>query len=136
MAPLTVVHVAGSAQWAGGEMFLKQMAGRLDRSRVALRVVCPEDGPLRDEMRRRGVPCETVLLSPLGSPFPIRKLSRQFHQWNADIVQSHGARSNFYSRLAAGNLLPHQNHHHPLKRNEYSSHYSYHRYEVTETREM
>ncbi len=104
MTPLTVVHVAGSAQWAGGEIFLMQMADRLDRSQIKMRVICPEDGPLRDEMRRRYIPCETIHLSPLGNPFPIRKLSEQFQRWNADVVQSHGARANFYARLAAGSV--------------------------------
>src|SRR3990167_8903293 len=53
--PIRIVHVAGSAQWAGGEVFLRQMADRLDRSQFDLRVVCPETGPLAWELRRRGI---------------------------------------------------------------------------------
>jgi len=101
-----LVQVAGSAQWAGGEVFLKQMAERLDRARFDLRVICPEEGPLVEEMRRRDVPCAVVPLSPLGDPRPVRRLRERLADWRADIVQSHGARSNFYTRFAAA-VLPH-----------------------------
>lgn len=105
--PLRVVHVAGSAQWAGGEVFLQQMAERLDRKRFEMRLVCPEEGPLSAEMSRRDIPCEVVPLHPLGNPRPIWKLRRLLNLWEADVVQSHGARSNFYARLAAGGRIPH-----------------------------
>ena len=39
--PLRIVQVAGSAEWAGGEVYLLQLAERLDRARFRLSVVCP-----------------------------------------------------------------------------------------------
>lgn len=103
---IRVVHVAGSAQWAGGEVFLQQMSEHLDRNRFEMSVVCPEEGPLRSELENRGIRSEVVSLSPLGSPIPVLQLRKVFKELKADIVQSHGARSNFYARLAAASL-PH-----------------------------
>lgn len=102
--PIRVVHVAGSAQWAGGETFLRQMAEKLDRTRFEMRVICPEEGPLRREMLLREVPCEVVSLAPLGAPRPAFALRKRLAEWEADVIQSHGARSNFYARLASGRI--------------------------------
>lgn len=105
-SPMHIVHVAGSAQWAGGEVFLRQMAERLDRNRFSMSVICPERGPLEDEMARRNIACEAIPFGILGNPFPLLALRRAFRRMNADVVQSHGARSNFYARLASG-AIPH-----------------------------
>lgn len=105
-APIRIVHVAGSAQWAGGEVFLQLMAEHLDKRAFELRVICPENGPLQAEMQRRGIPCEMIPLGPLGHPGPLWKLRRLLRDWRPSIVQSHGARSNFYAALAAGSI-PH-----------------------------
>jgi glycosyltransferase involved in cell wall biosynthesis len=104
--PLRILHVAGSAQWAGGEVFLKHMADGFDPQKILFGVVCPERGPLQNEMARRGISCGMINLAPLGSPLPIFKLKSYFKKWKPDVVQSHGARSNFYARWAAGKI-PH-----------------------------
>jgi glycosyltransferase involved in cell wall biosynthesis len=67
-----------------------------------MRLVIPEEGPLRQEMEKRGVLCERVDMTHLGDPRPAWVLRRLLRRWDPDIVQSHGARPNFYTRLAAG----------------------------------
>jgi glycosyltransferase involved in cell wall biosynthesis len=101
MAPLTVVHLAGSAEWAGGERYLELLARHVDRRRVRLAVVAPAEGPLRAALEALGVPVQVVDLERrLVRPGAVGELARLFKEISADIVQSHGARSNFYARLA------------------------------------
>jgi glycosyltransferase involved in cell wall biosynthesis len=100
--PALVLHVAGSAGWAGGEVYLVTLAGALDRARFRLGVVVPEPGPLVDRLRALGVPTALVPLAErLVNPAALWALARQFRRQRPAIVQSHGARSNVYTRLAA-----------------------------------
>jgi glycosyltransferase involved in cell wall biosynthesis len=99
--PIKITHVAGSAQWAGGERFLLQMSDRLDPREFRLSVICPEEGPLIGELERRRIPCAVVPLEPLGDPRPAFRLRRAIEAWSPTLVQSHGLRSNFYARWAA-----------------------------------
>lgn len=102
MTPASVVHVAGSAGWAGGERYLVALATELDRKRFRLSVVVPEPGPL--VARLAALDVETVLV-PLNdrllSPSALAALARALGRWRPAIVQSHGARANVYTRLAA-----------------------------------
>lgn len=101
-APLPIVHVAGSAEWAGGEVYLLQLAKALDRTRFALSVVCPAAGPLVERLGRLGVATAVVPMEDrLVDPRALFALARHFRRERPHIVQSHGARSNFYGRLAA-----------------------------------
>jgi glycosyltransferase involved in cell wall biosynthesis len=101
MTPLAVVHLAGSAEWAGGERYLELLARHLDRRRVRLAVVAPAEGPLRAALEALEVPVHVVDLERrLVRPGAIGELARLLRRLSADIVQSHGARSNFYARLA------------------------------------
>ena len=99
--PIRVVHVAESAGWAGGEVYLRELARALPRERFELAVVAPEAGPLVSRLRAEGV--LTIVLPQAGSlaspPF-LRELARRLRALRSDIVQSHGARTNFYARLA------------------------------------
>ena len=100
--PALVVHVAGSAGWAGGEAYLLKLAGALDRARFSLGVVVPESGPLVGRLEALGVPTVLVPLAErLVSPGVLLALARRLRRWRPAIVQSHGARSNVYTRLAA-----------------------------------
>ena len=113
-APARVLHVAGSAGWAGGEAYLLKLAGALDRARFRLGVVVPEPGPLVDRLRALGVPTALVPLAErLVNPAALWALARQFRRQRPAIVQSHGARSNVYTRLAArrqtGQSQPYRN---------------------------
>ena len=101
MSRACVVHVAESAGWAGGEVYLQQVARALDRERFELRVIAPEEGPLVPRLRGLGVETMVVPLArSLGSPAPLRDLARRLRAMRPSIVQSHGARTNFYARLA------------------------------------
>ena len=105
---MRIVQVTGSAAWAGGERQLLDLISGLDKARFELRVILPEPGPLRERLEGLGVQVRVVHLRPLGSLRPARELATLLRAWGADIVQSHGARSNFYARVACGRLgLPH-----------------------------
>jgi glycosyltransferase involved in cell wall biosynthesis len=99
--PIQVLHVAGSAGWAGGEVYLLNLAKALDRHRFDLAVVVPEPGPLGERLQAHGV---RVHLVPLGerlfNPSALLALVRLLRRERPSIVQSHGARSNVYTKLA------------------------------------
>jgi glycosyltransferase involved in cell wall biosynthesis len=94
-----IVQVAESAGWAGGEVYLLQLAASLDRRRFDLHVVAAEDGPLLPRLRELGVPAAVEPLT-LGSPRSLVALARRLRALGPDLVQSHGARTNVYARLA------------------------------------
>lgn len=102
MPPIKVLHLAGSAEWAGGEVYLLQLAARLDRARFSLSVVCPAEGPLVSRLEQLGVAAVVVPMEArLADPRAVLALARHFRRERPDIVQSHGARANFYGRMAA-----------------------------------
>lgn len=95
-----ILHLAGSAEWAGGEVYLLQLAHRLNRNRFSLEIVCPYDGPFVQRLHQEGVAVSVVDLTRLASPSAIFRLRDLLVRKEAKIVQSHGARSNFYGRVA------------------------------------
>jgi glycosyltransferase involved in cell wall biosynthesis len=100
--PASVVHVAESTGWAGGERYLLALATELDRKRFRLSVIVPDDGPLVDRLHALDVETACVPLDRrLVSPSAFGDLVRALQRLRPDIVQSHGARSNVYTRLAA-----------------------------------
>lgn len=102
MTPARVVHVAESAGWAGGERYLLALATELDRKRFELAVVVPGPGPLVERLHALDVETARVPLDArLVSPAAFLGLVRALERLRPTIVQSHGARSNVYTRLAA-----------------------------------
>ncbi|OLC12761.1 MAG: hypothetical protein AUH29_15335 [Candidatus Rokubacteria bacterium 13_1_40CM_69_27] len=100
--PIRVLHVAESAGWAGGEAYLVRLAAALDRRRFALSVVVPETGPLTERLAALGVPTVVVPLhTRLLSPRTLWMLVQVFRRERPMIVQSHGARTNVYAKIAA-----------------------------------
>lgn len=99
--PARIVHVAGSADWGGGERYLELMARHLDREAFALEVIAPAPGALCGRLAALGVPAHVVDLGALVSPRAVVRLAGALRRLAPDLVQSHGARSNFYTRLAA-----------------------------------
>src|SRR2546428_9105428 len=70
---IRIVHVAESAGWAGGEVYLRELARVLDRARFELAVIAPEAGRLVPRPEALGV--ETVVLPLRGgarAPRPLR----------------------------------------------------------------
>ena len=103
--PLRIVHVAGSADWGGGERYLELLARHLDRDRFALTVVLPGEGAFAERLADLQIPVQVVDLERLVALSAIARLAATLRGLTPDVVQSHGARSNFYARLAAA-LLP------------------------------
>jgi glycosyltransferase involved in cell wall biosynthesis/SAM-dependent methyltransferase len=95
-----VLHLAESGGWAGGETYLLSLAERLDTRRFHLIVISPESGPLVDNLRERGVDTLVWDMGRLGSAGPIFHLRTLLRERRITILQTHGARSNFYGRLA------------------------------------
>ena len=102
MTPASVVHVAESTGWAGGERYLLALATELDRKRFRLSVIVPDDGPLVARLHALDIETARVPLNErLVSPGAFLTLVRALQRLRPAIVQSHGARSNVYTRLAA-----------------------------------
>ena len=102
MTPVPVVHIAESTGWAGGERYLLALASELDRKRFRLAVIVPDDGPLVERLHTLDVEtCRVALNDRLVSPRALLALVRALKRLRPVIVQSHGARSNVYTRLAA-----------------------------------
>lgn len=97
---ISVFHLAESSGWAGGETYLLSLARRLDRKRFRLLVLVPESGQLEDNLRMEGIETHRWEMGRLGSIAPILHLRSLLREWRVDVLQSHGARTNFYARIA------------------------------------
>lgn len=97
---ITVFHLAGSGGWAGGETYLLLLARHLDRERFRLIVASPEPGALVENLRAEGIEAHVLDMNPLGSLAPLFRLRNFLREQQPDILQSHGARTNVYSRIA------------------------------------
>lgn len=101
MNPIKVLHIAESAGWAGGEVYLLTVAKAVDGQRFDLAFVLPERGPLMERLRARGAQVHLIPLAKrLFNASAFLALVRLFRQEQPAIVQSHGARSNVYTKLA------------------------------------
>ena len=91
--PLRIVQVAGSAEWAGGETYLVQLAQHLDRAQYQLSVICPEEGELVGRLQGFGINAQVVTLFPLMNPSAVLRLARSLRTFQPHLVQAHGARA-------------------------------------------
>ncbi|MGH7148031.1 MAG: glycosyltransferase [Nitrospiraceae bacterium] len=97
---VTVLHLAGSGGWAGGETYLLLLARHLNRKRFRLIVASPEPGALVENLKAEGIETHVIDMDPLGSIAPLLRLRNFLREKQVDILQSHGARGNFYARVA------------------------------------
>lgn len=97
---IVVAELAGSASYGGGERYLELLCEHLDRSRFRRILICPEPGSFVGRMRERGEDVRVVHLEPLMNPFALMRLVRILLQEQVTILQTHGARANFYGRVA------------------------------------
>ena len=100
MTPVVLAELAGSAAYGGGERYLELLFDRLDRSRYRAMLICPEPGPFVGRMKERGVETHLVHLAPLFNLFALWRLTRLLRRERVTILQTHGARANFYGRIA------------------------------------
>ena len=100
MTPVVLAELAGSAAYGGGERYLELLFDHLDRARFRGLLICPEPGPFVERMEKRGVETHLVLLAPLFNPFALWRLTRLLVRERVTILQTHGARANFYGRIA------------------------------------
>ncbi len=100
MKRIVVAELAGSASYGGGERYLELLCGHLDPSRFRPILICPEPGSFVGRMQGRGVDVRMVHLEPLLNPFALMRLVHVLSQENVTILQTHGARANFYGRVA------------------------------------
>jgi len=100
MTPVVIAELAGSAGYGGGERYLELLFDRLDRARYHALLISPEPGPFVGRMKGRGVETHLVHLAPLFNPMALWRLTRMLVQKRVTILQTHGARSNFYGRIA------------------------------------
>jgi glycosyltransferase involved in cell wall biosynthesis len=100
MTPVVLAELAGSASYGGGERYLELLFERLDRARYRALLICPEPGPFVGRMKERGVETHLVQLAPLFNPLALWRLTRLLRRERVTILQTHGARANFYGRIA------------------------------------
>jgi glycosyltransferase involved in cell wall biosynthesis len=100
MTPVVLAELAGSAAYGGGERYLELLFDRLDRTRYRALLICPEPGPFVGHMKERGVETHLVHLAPLFNPMALWRLTRLLARERVTILQTHGARANFYGRIA------------------------------------
>ncbi len=100
MTPVVVAELAGSASYGGGERYLELLCEHLDRSRFRTILICPEPGSFVGRMQARGMDVRVVHLEPLLNPFALLRLVRVLSDEKVTILQTHGARANFYGRVA------------------------------------
>ena len=100
MTPIVLAELAGSAAYGGGERYLELLFDRLDRARYRGLLICPEPGPFVKRMKERGVETQLVHLAPLFNPLALWRLTRLLARERVTILQTHGARANFYGRIA------------------------------------
>ena len=100
MTPVVLAELAGSAAYGGGERYLELLFDHIDRARFRGLLICPEPGPFVERMEKRGVETHLVHLAPLFNPFALWRLTRLLVRERVTILQTHGARANFYGRIA------------------------------------
>jgi glycosyltransferase involved in cell wall biosynthesis len=97
---IVLAELAGSAAYGGGERYLELLFDRLDRARYRALLICPEPGPFVGRMQKHGVETHLVPLAPLFNPLALARLTRLLVRERVTILQTHGARANFYGRIA------------------------------------
>jgi len=100
VTPIVLAELAGSAAYGGGERYLELLFERLDRARYRALLICPEPGSFVGRMKERGVETHLVHLAPLFNPIALWRLTWLLARERVTILQTHGARANFYGRIA------------------------------------
>lgn len=100
MNRIVLAELAGSASYGGGERYLELLCKHLDATRFRTVLICPESGSFVGRMQAQGVDTRVIELAPLFNPFALMRLVRLLRREGVTILQTHGARANFYGRVA------------------------------------
>ncbi|MFO0708135.1 MAG: glycosyltransferase [Nitrospira sp.] len=100
MNRIVLAELAGSASYGGGERYLELLCKHLDATRFRTVLICPESGSFVGRMQAQGVETRVIELAPLFNPFALMRLVRLLRREGVTILQTHGARANFYGRVA------------------------------------
>lgn len=99
--PVRVLQILDSAGRAGGEGVVKTVIRFMDPAAYTFTVTCLEEGPLIAELNDQGIRVTCLPVERLMDPPAITRLARFIRTEAPAIVQSHGARANFYTRIAS-----------------------------------
>ena len=100
MSRIVLAELAGSASYGGGERYLELLCKHLDATRFRTVLICPEPGSFVGRMQAQGVDTRVIELAPLFNPVALMRLVRLLKREGVTILQTHGARANFYGRVA------------------------------------
>jgi len=96
----TVLHIIGSSGFGGGERYLLDLVGfSLEQYRHVAAVPC--EGPLSRHLDSSRKTYRIIDMPLRISVSSVIKLCRLCREIKADIIHSHGFRSNIYGRLVA-----------------------------------
>src|SRR5687768_10860824 len=94
-----ILHVNSSGSIGGGEKYLLTLAREMPQYQTHF--VVPEPGAFAQTARQLGYAVEVIRLSPWPNPLAVLALRRYIRSHAIQLVHTHGARANFYGRLAA-----------------------------------
>ncbi len=102
MDKIKITHIISAGGIGGGEKYLLIFAKYLDRQRFTLDFILPERGALYERLQALGYSPKVIEINrSLLSREVLSRLSEYLKSSSPQIVHTHGARSNFYGRLAS-----------------------------------
>ncbi|RMF96762.1 MAG: glycosyltransferase family 1 protein [Candidatus Schekmanbacteria bacterium] len=102
MEKINIVHIISGGGIGGGEKFLQIFAKYSDKEKIALHFVVPEKGVLYEKLSFFGYKPKVIDINKsLFSFETFLRLKRYLIRSKTDIVHTHGARANYYGRIAA-----------------------------------
>lgn len=96
-----ICHINSSAGVGGGERHLLLLARYLHGSEFHFNFILPEEGPVCDQLRRLGLNYQVVAMNTKLRVGAWRAIHYALRQSHPDVVHCHGARANWYGRIAA-----------------------------------
>lgn len=99
---IKITHIISAGGVGGGERQLLIFAKGLASDRYKLGFIVPERGALSSKLEALGFKPEVIDINRSVLSIPVmRKLIKYLRATTPDIVHTHGARANFYGRIAA-----------------------------------
>ncbi len=99
--PHQVLHLIHGKVFSGAERVLMMLCGHFNRSLVAPRVVCLDDGLLRRKLEAIDVPVTVIRMRHRADMSVIRRLRDHCREQQVDLMHTHSGRTNLLGRMAA-----------------------------------